>query len=69
MINPIIKQIKQMCAEKGISQLKMAEMSGYTVASISRWFSGKRTPNVDALEDMAKVVGASVELVIKRGDE
>ena len=64
MINPIIERIKQLCADKGITQAKMAEKSGYTPVTINRWFSGASTPNIDALEEMAKVVGASLELVI-----
>ena len=59
-INPLVEEIKRICFERNITQAKLSEMTGYTQVSICRWFSGQRTPTIDAVEKMADVLGLMI---------
>lgn len=58
-------QIKRICAERNITQSYIADETGYTQATVSRWFNGSRTPSIRAVERMAGVLGRKVDLVEK----
>ena len=53
----IMKSIIQECQSKQITQRELAEKSGLTEASISRYFNGERTPNLRNAERMAMAIG------------
>lgn len=52
--------IKQRRLELGLTQLELAQESGFTQVEISRWESGKRLPNVHQLQALSKVLGEFV---------
>ena len=62
-INPLVEEIKRICFDRNITQAKLSEMTGYTQVSICRWFSGQRTPTIDAVEKMADAVGMNLLMV------
>lgn len=57
-----MRRIKEECEAQNISQKNLAEKSGLTEASISRYFSGQRTPNMKNIEAMAKALGFKILL-------
>lgn len=59
----IMKHIIQECQINQITQRELAEKSGLTEASVSRYFNDERTPNLKNAERMAKSVGLTLVLV------
>lgn len=59
----IMKHIIQECQINQITQRELAEKSGLTEASVSRYFNDERTPNLKNAERMAKAVGLTLVLV------
>ena len=50
--------------EKNINQKQLAEQSGITEASVSRYLNGERTPRIDIVSNFARVFGISVDEII-----
>ena len=59
----IMKKIICECQDISMTQRELAEKSGLTEASVSRYFNGERTPNLKNAERMAKAVGLTLMLV------
>lgn len=59
----IMKKIICECQDRNMTQRELAEKSGLTEASVSRYFNGERTPNLKNAERMAKAVGLTLILV------
>lgn len=57
-----IKETKRLMDERGMSQKDLAEKSGITEPSVSRYLAGKRTPRFDVVINFAKALG------VKPGD-
>lgn len=64
-MNKIMQQIKTDCEIRKISQRELAEKSKITEVSISRYFTGSRTPSIDNVEKMAAALGLKVALIKK----
>ena len=62
-MNKIMQQIKEDCRLRGMTQRELAENSGLTEASVSRYFSGERTPNLKSAERMAEALGLELRLI------
>lgn len=58
----IMLRIKEECEDLNISQRDLAERSGLTEASISRYFNDQRNPNIKNVEAMAKALGLKILL-------
>ena len=51
------------CKLQSITQRELAEKSGLTEASISRYFSGERSPNIKNAEKMASALGLRIVML------
>lgn len=45
--------------KRGLSQAKLAELVGVEQPTVQRWESGKRLPDLDSLQQLAKVLGVT----------
>lgn len=61
----IMQGIVNNCAYMGISQRELAKRSGISEVSISRYFTGKRTPNLNDAEKMVNALGLTIILAKK----
>lgn len=52
-----MQQIISICNDKGVKQRELAEKTGHTEATISRWFRGERTPSIRNVEEMLYALG------------
>lgn len=52
------QRMKAVAEAKGYNQTDVAQIMDRTTATISRWFSGEYTPNVDDMQRFAEAVGA-----------
>lgn len=59
-MNEVVKQLKRIAEQQGISQANLARRMKVTETSISRWFNGTRTPTIDNIEKMADALNCSV---------
>lgn len=63
-----MQQIIDDCRLRNITQRELANRSGITENSISRYFNDQRTPDMNNVEKMAAALGLRVALVL-RGNE
>lgn len=66
-MSDLVYSIIENCRLQSITQRELAEKSGLTEASISRYFSGERSPNIKNAEKMASVLGLRI-VMLKAGD-
>lgn len=59
----IAKNIKALRTAKGITQEELAERLHVTRQAISSWENGKNQPDIQTLENLAKVFDVTVEEV------
>lgn len=50
--------------EKGMTQEELGERLGITNKTVSRWETGKYAPGIDALEELGKIFGVSINELI-----
>ena len=55
------KKIKALRKTRGMTQIQLAEALGLERASISNYETGRRSPHLQQLEQIAKVLGVSLE--------
>ena len=48
---------------KGISQKRLAEMTGRSESEVSEWLSGDRNFTIDTLSDISQYLGAELGLI------
>jgi len=58
------RRFREVCAEKGLSQLRLAQVMGITQASISRFLGGYSLPRLSALFKIARGLGVSTDWLI-----
>lgn len=66
-MSDLVYSIIESCKLQSITQRELAEKSGLTEASISRYFSGERSPNIKNAEKMASALGLRI-VMLKEGD-
>lgn len=54
-----LEQLQALRKKRGLSQAKLAEIVGVEQPTIQRWESGKRMPDLDSLDLLAKALGVS----------
>ena len=59
MDQQLIKRIKQMMAEKKMSQADLARVSGIRASSLSDYLTGKYQPKQDKIDQIAAAYGIS----------
>ena len=67
--NDFSEVFKRIAAEKEMSQRDIASACGMTQTTISRYMSGKRTPNIKAIRKLASVLGVSPEELFSGAEE
>ncbi|MBR0232757.1 MAG: helix-turn-helix transcriptional regulator, partial [Synergistaceae bacterium] len=61
MFSDMIARLRK---EKGLNQKEFAKKLGVSVDSVRRWEQGKRSPDVEKLSDIAKVLGTTVSYIL-----
>ena len=61
------EKLKELRKARGISQYKLAKLSGLTQSAISQYESGKYNVGIDALERVCPVLGVSVVEFMQEG--
>jgi transcriptional regulator with XRE-family HTH domain len=56
--------LKSLRIEKGLGQVKLAELLGVSKSSISYWENGVQEPTMSALIKMAKFFGVSIDYLV-----
>lgn len=59
-MNEIVKQLKRIAEQQGVSQANLARRMKVTETSISRWFNGTRTPTIENVEKIADALNCCV---------
>lgn len=60
------KNLKQLMAENGINQVRLAEAIGISQSAISAWLSDKKEPSITSLWLLADYFDCSVDEIIGR---
>ena len=60
MKSSFAERLKELRAEKGLSQEQLARQVGFTHTAIGLWELNKRVPNLDAVIKLAKFFDVSV---------
>ena len=68
-MNPIAVNIKNLRREKGLSQEQFAQALHVTRQTVSAWERGVSQPGLDALGEMARVLGVEPEQLLYGGGE
>ena len=62
-MSDLVHSIIENCKLQSITQRELAEKSGITEASISRYFNGERSPNIKNAEKMASALGLRIVML------
>ena len=62
-MSDLVHSIMENCRLQSITQRELAEKSGITEASISRYFNGERSPNIKNAEKMASALGLRIVML------
>lgn len=60
----INERIRMLMEGKNLSQKELANLSGITEASISKYLSGERTPRIDVVVNLANALGVTTDELI-----
>ena len=64
-----MEQLKQIRESKGKSQKEIASALGVTESAVSHWENGRYLPTVDKLQQMAKILGVTVDELLADPEE
>ena len=67
-MSDLVHSIIENCRLQSITQRELAEKSGITEASISRYFNGERIPNIKNAEKMASALGLRI-VMLNEGED
>ena len=62
-------KLKELRVKSGLTQSELAEKSGVTVASLSRWENGTRSPRQIDVEKITSALGVSVSYLMGETDD
>ena len=62
-------KVLKLLEQKGWNQQKLADESGITTASVSRYLHGERTPRMDIIINFAKALGVKTEYLLSEDEE
>ena len=63
------EKVKELMKSQNMTQKELADRSGITEASISRYLNGDRTPRIDIIINFAKVFKVDVDFLISDDEE
>ena len=58
------ERIKMLMEERGLTQKELANLSGITEASMSKYLSGERTPRIDVIVNLANALHVTTDELI-----
>ena len=58
-------RIKYLCKQNVITQKQLADMTGITEASISRYVNGSREPRANSIVKLADALGVTTDYLLK----
>lgn len=61
-LHPVIKQLFNIAAERGVKDEALASMAGYSPNAMRGWRRGKQAPDFVAIADLAAALGYEVTL-------
>lgn len=67
-MSDLVHSIIENCRLQSITQRELAEKSGITESSISRYFNGERNPNIKNAEKMASALGLRIVMLKASAD-
>ena len=67
-MSDLVHSIIENCILQSITQRELAEKSGLTEASISRYFNGERIANIKNAEKMASALGLRIVMLNEGAD-
>lgn len=62
-LTPFQEALSRFLRASGLTQLQLAQRTGYAPSSVNRWLSGQVTPTRDRAEALDKILGARGELL------
>lgn len=63
-----MNRIKELRAEKNILQSKLASLLTVRQNTVSNWETGRSEPDQDALREMSKIFGVSIDYILGNTD-
>jgi len=63
------EKVQELMRQNGWSQKKLAEMSGVTESSVSRYLGGERSPRMDIIVNFARALNVTVEYLLDEDTE
>ena len=58
------ERLKELRAEKGITQVQLAEAMGVSKGTIAMWETGKREPNFETLNDLSEIFDKRIDYIL-----
>ncbi len=55
------QRFRELAYARGLSQVELAKLTGFTQSSISEWLSGKKEPKITAAKKIAAALSVRVE--------
>lgn len=62
-------RLKTLRAEKGITQVQLAEILGVTKGTVAMWETGKRQPNFETLETLSDIFDKRTDYILGISDD
>ncbi|MEE3488750.1 MAG: helix-turn-helix transcriptional regulator [Bulleidia sp.] len=58
------ERVLSLMSQKGWNQKQLAEKSGITVSSVSRYLNGERAPRIDIIVNFSKALGVTTDYLL-----
>lgn len=62
------EKVKKVMEQRGINQLQLANLSGISPSSISRYLSSKQRPRMDVVINIAKALEVDTDFLLDEGE-
>ncbi len=62
-----VDRLQSLMTQRGVTQKELAERTGITEASVSKYLNRERTPRIDVILNIAKAFGVSVDELMGNG--
>jgi len=58
------ERLKEMRAEKGITQIQLSEILGVSKGTVAMWETGKREPNFETLNTLSEIFDKRIDYIL-----
>ena len=69
IIDNFVSNLRRACDQSGLSQSRLAELSGVHYVTVSRILNGKISPSVEICERLAKAAGMRADTAFLQPEE